>query len=106
MFDSCVYVDSTGPSPEFYHSYVGTTRKTYKCTECGDKILPGSTYERVWAKWEGITEIMHTCQICLRIRSSLFPSGWEFGSIWEAIHEEYCGDWDEGECICRKRRDK
>lgn len=62
-------------------------RKTHTCFECGDTIEPGMRYEVSKGVWDGRFEVYKTCSACVRIRSSLCPNGWTYGSLVSAVWE-------------------
>lgn len=54
--------------PEFYDRREPTARKEHRCQECGGRILPGETYERVSGKWDGQFSQFKTCCRCTDLR--------------------------------------
>jgi len=107
MFEECFvnYEDD-----DYYISEVQVicTTEVLTCVECGEVIPIGAKCE--W--WHNQIEPNgplgdeYTCESCLRIRDSLFRGAILVGSMWEQIHEHYCGaeedddgvEWDI--CIC------
>lgn len=81
-------------SPDFFVSNIVTARTTHKCCECQDEIRPREQYEKVTGKWEGELDTFHTCQPCKRIRDDYCCGGYEFGGLWEALHECLGIDYD------------
>ena len=59
--------------------YVKTTPKArteHRCAECGSKVKPGETYERVFSVTDGYAGTWKTCARCLDLRAfvtSLIP---------------------------------
>lgn len=39
-------------------------RKHHICCECGEPILPGQKYERIFAVFEGTADTHKTCEFC------------------------------------------
>lgn len=83
MYDTCVCVDFDGETAEFFSERMVKARKDHVCTECGDTIKKGDTYEYVVGKWEGDFDYYKTCQTCKNIRNDLFQCGWTYGNMWE-----------------------
>jgi hypothetical protein len=75
-------------------------RKPHRCTECRERILPGEEYEFAKGLCDGHWWKAKTCMTCRRIRDSLFRCGWNYGEVWEIIHDEICGEPEDGECVC------
>ena len=99
MFDSCVCVEPDGYT-EYCSEKIVAARCPRQCCECGCEIAKGERYERANGKTEGEWWQAATCLTCRAIRSSLFKCGYVFGEMWNEIHDLYCGDCEEGECIC------
>lgn len=83
---SCLIIIDVADGPEFYFQKIHKACKEYICCECGDKILQGQKYERVFGKWDGGIGEFKTCKDCLSIRDNLF-CGYCHGTMWERINE-------------------
>lgn len=55
-------------APSFYVAEVRTARKTHKCEECRNLILPGDKYEHVRGKWDYV-DTFKTCSHCVDLRT-------------------------------------
>ena len=67
---SCIcYCDAE--APEFYNAKDVVARKQHKCSECGEDIKAGETYEYLFGKWGGETTTYKTCSDCLNLRFAL-----------------------------------
>lgn len=84
------YCDYDGPLPSVYKALRLRARCEHKCTECGQPILRGETYERVWAIWDGGPDVIKTCCDCLAIRDGLETMDcfcWGHHNLWDDIME-------------------
>lgn len=104
MFDSCICNEDYDTCAEFSRTSLRTARNTYPCCECAENIQPGDRYEYVSGKWDGEFCIIRTCEVCSRIRRSLFSCMFAYRRMWSDIHEHYCRgsqvEGDEEFCIC------
>ena len=91
---SC-YCDSE--SPEFYNSRDVIARKNHKCTECGEEIKVGESYEYVFGKWGGVTSTSKTCPDCLDLRFAL-----ETTPCYCLVHGSLLEDFSETLSECWK----
>lgn len=98
MFDSCICVEYDEVTVLLTRRRL-KARKKHTCIECKCTIQPGDIYERDVTLSEKEFETFKICLRCAQIRRSLFSCGWCYGSMWDDIHEVYCGLGD-GECIC------
>jgi len=79
-----------GDSPDFIETReVRKSKKSFACSECEDVILSGSSYERVIAKFEGMSSlaIYRTCQNCVFVRDNLLGGWYPAGNceLWDLI---------------------
>jgi hypothetical protein len=75
-------------------------RASHECCECGEKIKPGDTYEKVDGCWEGHWSHYQTCEPCWKIRQTYCPTGWIYGMLRETIWECLEFDYVTGESRC------
>ena len=62
-------------------------RKEHVCTECGDKILTGETYERRFTVYDGHASTEKTCGDCLALITKFFDSLRDAGLQHEITYE-------------------
>lgn len=91
----CVCNDM-GDVPEFATEKIVVARKTHKCCECNEMILPGQKYEKVNGKWDGQFSTFKTCITCHTIRQE-HCSWWVYGSLREDLRECLGLDYVNGE---------
>lgn len=63
--------------PAFSETRIQRAAKSHQCCECGERIEPGSRYERVCGLWDGEFTVFKTCLRCAEIRQrvrDLMPS--------------------------------
>ena len=85
---SCVYFytnDFEGPS--CYAQTFRKARKTHRCYECHSEIRRGDRYEEVTGVWDGRPDRFRTCLDCVSVRDAFFCDGFEYGGVWEYLHE-------------------
>jgi len=73
--------------PECFTVATPRARKVHICCECGRKIEPGETYERVSGIWDGRPERFKTCTGCVELRKRLDDHP-PFGCLRECMQEE------------------
>ena len=85
-----------GELPEFCRvTQVKRARKRHKCWECGAYIQPGSPYEYVCGKWDGLLDRFRICPLCKELREwatiSVPCFCWAYGSlhddVWDMVDE-------------------
>lgn len=67
MADAC-YCDYGGDVPAVYSASRRKARKSYRCAECGSRVLPGEVYEHVALLYDGAWQVERTCCRCLDVR--------------------------------------
>jgi hypothetical protein len=99
MFDACI-CDTPDDTITLLSRAHPVARKEHKCGECGHPIGIGQRYE-VDTGIDGRDFVTYkTCIPCCNVRDSLMPCGWYYGMVWETIHGQYCGEDEDGDCIC------
>lgn len=87
--DASCYCDYD--APEFFSRAIVTARKSHRCYECGNIIMPRDKYESTCGKWEGSFDTFKTCERCLDIRTwvtnNLPCFCWGYGNMIEDAHE-------------------
>lgn len=86
-----------GEQPTIYErSMVKRAKKAHDCYECHRQILPGESYERVRALYDGRWTVSPTCARCLDVREYVQAHApcfcWMHGSVLEearATVEQY-----------------
>jgi hypothetical protein len=78
-----------GDPPEWITIRHHKARKHHTCSECGQPIAPGDTYEYVFGVWEGETSVFKTCALCDKIRQDYFPCGFHYGGLADELMECY-----------------
>lgn len=69
-------------------------QKEYNCTECGQPIKPGDTYDRIFTVIEDRAETYFNCERCSDLMAAFSDVGycWWIGgfleSYWEWLREE------------------
>ena len=63
------------------------SRKTHKCEECGDPIVPGQRYEYASGIWDGRPDSHRTCLTCVAIRDRYCPGGYYYGELAQQIED-------------------
>jgi len=77
-----------GEYADVYREEFPVARKTYKCYECGEDILPREKYHKATGLWkESGWDTFHTCMPCYHIRMEHCSHGYLFGGLREAIEE-------------------
>ncbi len=71
--------------------------KDHRCSECGEVIPKGTTYEHVKGLWDGSWSTYKTCLSCVEIRNHFAcESGWLFGELWSQLEENFFPDMKAG----------
>ena len=99
MFGSCICLDVDGIN-DFFSERIVTAAKTHVCGECREDIPRGVKYERASGKCDGDFWTVKTCLACKNVRDSLFTCGFQYGSLWEVIHESICKSRQEVIWVC------
>ena len=78
--------------PEWLRSKkIKSSRKSYKCAECGAIIGKGCPYEYTVGKWGGVVEDFHICLLCKELREwaeiSVPCFCWTYGNLHEEVKE-------------------
>lgn len=77
--------------PEFWQRSVHKAVKLHECSECGAPILPGEEYEYVRGKWDGVFDVLKTCEACHDIRqwtkNNVPCLCWAHGSMMDDCRE-------------------
>lgn len=81
-------------SPDLFRLTWVRARKEHKCCECRKQIMPGETYEYVFAVWWGDPSSDHTCEKCADLRASLLALGFctTIGDLL-SDHQEYLQEY-------------
>jgi len=97
---ACVYVGNYD-GPDFTFSRKRKAKKEHVCCECGEKILPGSTYEYTVGRWEAGFRVYKTCLDCISMIASFFCDGFGYTTIWEdlAEHIDAMGGEISSDCL-------
>lgn len=89
--DACVLSNEGGDTAKFsFVSTINSSRKEFKCYECGNVAPIGSSYERVRASWyyDETPQTIRTCALCQEIRAHFScDGGFIFGEVWETLRE-------------------
>ena len=66
MSDFECYCEPTNPDgcSDVWTTTHPRARKSHKCHECNEIIVPGETYERIFSIYEGAIEVYKTCEFC------------------------------------------
>lgn len=95
---SC-YCDYDRPEVHVVTNPVARSRHT--CCECGHRIIPGETYEKVVGKWDGEFSTIDTCHPCADLRDALAELNggcFQYGGLreeyWEYLSSLYLGRED------------
>lgn len=65
----CFYYDDNYPA--VYQETKPTARKDHRCSECGEAIRPGTTYDRIFGVWEGDAVTFKICPACYALREQV-----------------------------------
>lgn len=90
--DVCLMMDYENDNV-FHSATTRKARKSHRCCECGDPILPGDVYEYVCGKAEGEIFTVKTCAACVEIRKAFCCGSWVYEMLWESIREEMFPVW-------------
>ncbi len=91
----CVCED-TGDQPSMFRATNPVARKRHECCECGEAIVPGETYERVFGVWWGDAESFTTCLPCATLRKQYCC---HFTKVQDTLRETLGMDYVTGEWI-------
>lgn len=72
---------------EFFNSEIRKARKAHTCAECGETILPGQSYEHLWAKADGTMSTQDSCLMCVEIAEAFYCDGRAVGVLWEDMED-------------------
>ena len=79
-------------SSQFTVATITLKNLTRRCDECGCKILPGISNERLICVFDKIGKTYRTCPDCLSLRTAFYKNGYPIagirGGVEEFIQEE------------------
>lgn len=88
----CLSGGDSGSSTEFIHTQMRKARKPHHCSECGNAIAKGETYEWSSGKSDGDLWSFHTCAPCAEIAEAFYCDGrWFGGMLWEQMDDVFGG---------------
>lgn len=93
--DVCIDMGYDADDNEFFHCADRRARKEHLCCECRRPIRPGEAYECASGKSDGRVWTSKSCAQCADIRKALVCGSWEYGALWEHIHEGVFPVWLE-----------
>ncbi len=88
--------------PVFYKTSRPIARKNHICCECGQTILPGTSYLCIRGKWEGNFETYKLCPVCTEIQNTFFFYGHALGEMYNDLQNyvEYIDGQIPEDCLC------
>ena len=98
--DACISGNAGDNYPEVCGALIVKARKSAKCCECREAILPGDRYEVVSGKWDGEWSSFKTCLPCKEIRETFCCEGWDYGFLWEQAQDGFFETMTTG-CIAK-----
>lgn len=74
---------------DFWRERTQVARKEYRCGECGQPILPGDTYVRIFSVYEGRGESLFNCERCNDLMAAFQSVGycWYIGEFLDAYRD-------------------
>ena len=98
---SCIYVDHSSDTIKTLTYEKRVSRKMHTCSECGNDIAVGQTYEYFYGVLDGKFYTYRTCVDCLSVQDSFFCEGRVFEGTWIMIdeHIEEMGGQISSDCL-------